>query len=73
MDSIANKYGETTEQLAWILLLVQEWHRIGPIASQDVQARMDERFPAEQHVIIWRRLVATIQQQLLSNSYQALS
>jgi hypothetical protein len=58
--SKAEKCGETTEQLAWVLLLVQEWHRIGPLSSQDVQARMNQRFPAEQHPIIWRRLVATI-------------
>jgi hypothetical protein len=49
----------TTEHLAWILNTSREWQR-DPIKAAIVQERMDSRFPAIEHGMIWERLLVAI-------------
>ena len=49
----------TTEHLAWILNISMEWKR-EPIKAAIVQERMDSKFPAIEHRIIWERLLEAI-------------
>ena len=49
----------TTEHLAWILNISMEWKR-EPIKAAIVQERIDSKFPASEHVMIWERLLEAI-------------
>jgi len=49
----------TTEHLAWILNIQREWQR-EPIKAAIVQERMDSKFPASEHVMVWERLLVAI-------------
>ena len=52
----------TTEHLAWILNITQElpsWRNLSSW-GQIVQERMDARFPASEHVMVWERLLVAI-------------
>ena len=49
----------TTEHLAWILNIQREWQR-EPMKAAIVQERMDSKFPASEHVMIWDRLLVAI-------------
>ena len=49
----------TTEHLAWILNISMEWKR-EPIKAAIVQERMDSKFPASEHVMVWERLLEAI-------------
>ena len=45
----------TTEHLAWILNIQMEYFR-EPMKAAIVQERMDSKFPASDHAMIWERL-----------------
>ena len=49
----------TTEHLAWILNISREWDR-EPMGAAIVQERMDSKFPASDHAMIWERLLVAI-------------
>ena len=49
----------TSEHLAWILNIQREWRR-EPMKAAIVQERMDSKFPASEHVMIWERLLVAI-------------
>ena len=49
----------TTEHLAWILNIQREWQR-EPMKAAIVQERMNAKFPASEHVMIWERLLVAI-------------
>ena len=55
----------TNEHLAWILNISREWERAlleirEPMKAAIVQERMDAKFPASEHVMIWERLLVAI-------------
>ena len=49
----------TPEHLAWILNIQREYFR-EPMGAAIVQERMDARFPASEHVMVWERLLVAI-------------
>ena len=49
----------TTEHLAWILNIQMEYFR-EPMKAAIVQERMDSKFPAIEHRMIWERLLEAI-------------
>ena len=49
----------TSEHLAWILNISREYFR-EPMAAAIVQERMDSKFPASEHVMIWERLLVAV-------------
>ena len=49
----------TTDHLAWILNISREWQR-EPIKAAIVQERMNAKFPASDHVMVWERLLVAI-------------
>ena len=49
----------TPEHLGWILNISREWDR-EPMGAAIVQERMDSKFPASEHVMVWERLLVAI-------------
>ena len=49
----------TSEHLAWIIDIQREYFR-EPMKAAIVQERMDSKFPASEHVMIWERLLVAI-------------
>jgi len=55
----SNLGNTTARHLAWILNIQREYYR-EPMGAAIVQERMDARFPASEHAMIWERLLVAV-------------
>jgi hypothetical protein len=51
--------GYTTIQLGWILNIVREWRR-NTLPALEIQRRMDAKFPANEHRMLWVKLLESV-------------
>ena len=56
---MTNSEGFTSEHLAWMLNTVRE-HKRDTLPASEIQRRMDDKFPANEHQALWVKLLETV-------------